>query len=96
MRELLQLFSLVYWRLQRTGRDHIPRSGPAIIVANHRSFLDPFIVGLTARRPVYYVAKQELFRNRLFAWFISSLGASWTASLTAPRALRTAQTAKAA
>jgi glycerol-3-phosphate dehydrogenase (NAD(P)+) len=75
MRELLQVFSLIYWRLQRTGRDHIPRSGPAIIVANHRSFLDPFIVGLTARRPVYYVAKQELFRHRLFAWFISSLGA---------------------
>src|SRR5690242_718719 len=75
MRQLLHLFALVYWRLQRTGRDHIPRSGPAILVSNHRSFLDPFIVGLTARRPVYYVAKQELFRNRLFAWFISSLGA---------------------
>jgi 1-acyl-sn-glycerol-3-phosphate acyltransferase len=75
MRQLLHAFALVYWRLQRTGRDHIPRSGPAIIVSNHRSFLDPFIVGLTARRPVYYVAKQELFRNRLFAWFISSLGA---------------------
>src|SRR3954452_21687222 len=75
MRALLQPFAHLYWRLSRIGREHIPESGPVIFVANHRSFLDPFIVGLTCRRPVYYVAKQELFKHRLFGWFISSLGA---------------------
>ena len=35
-----------------------------IFVSNHRSFIDPFIVGLCSRRPVYYVAKEELFKNR--------------------------------
>src|SRR3954452_17102243 len=75
MRALLQPFAHLYWRLSRIGREHIPESGPIIFVANHRSFLDPFIVGLTCRRPVYYVAKQELFKHRLFGWFISSLGA---------------------
>ncbi len=46
-----------------------------IFASNHRSFLDPFILGVCSRRPVYYVAKEELFRNRVAAWFISSLGA---------------------
>src|SRR3954466_5796629 len=75
MRALLQPFAHLYWRLSRLGREHIPQEGPIIFVANHRSFLDPFIVGLCCRRPVYYVAKQELFKHRLFGWYISSLGA---------------------
>ena len=47
-----------------------------IFVSNHRSFIDPFILGLCNRRPVYYVAKEELFKfNRLLGWFLCSLGA---------------------
>jgi glycerol-3-phosphate dehydrogenase (NAD(P)+) len=46
-----------------------------IIAANHRSFLDPFVIGTMARRPLYYVAKQELFRHRVQAWILNSLGA---------------------
>ena len=36
-----------------------------IIAANHRSFLDPFVIATMARRPMYYVAKKELFRTPL-------------------------------
>jgi 1-acyl-sn-glycerol-3-phosphate acyltransferase len=53
----------------------VPTSGPVIFVSNHRSFIDPFIIGLCNRRPVYYVAKEELFHNRLLGWFLGSLGA---------------------
>jgi glycerol-3-phosphate dehydrogenase (NAD(P)+) len=75
MRSLLQPFAHLYWRLSRIGREHIPESGPVIFVANHRSFIDPWIVGLSCRRPVYYVAKQELFHNPLLGWFLNALGA---------------------
>src|SRR4051812_14158348 len=75
MRAWLQPFAHLYWRLSRIGREHIPDSGPVIFVANHRSFLDPFMIGLCSRRPIYYVAKQELFKHKLFGWFLSSLGA---------------------
>ena len=74
VRAVLQPFFRLYFRMARTGRDHIP-DGPVILAANHRSFLDPFIVGCCLRRPVYFVAKQELFRNRLQAWILNSLGA---------------------
>ena len=35
-----------------------------ILAANHRSFLDPFVIGCMVRRPCYFVAKKELFANR--------------------------------
>ena len=75
VRAVLQPFLLAYFRTRRTGREHVPRSGPVIFASNHRSFLDPFIIGMLTRRPVYYMAKRELFGNRLQAWFLNRLGA---------------------
>jgi 1-acyl-sn-glycerol-3-phosphate acyltransferase len=74
-RALLQPFFLLYFRMQRIGREHLPKSGPLIIAANHRSFMDPFVIGMMLRRPTYFVAKTELFDHRLVAWLLSSLGA---------------------
>ena len=73
-RALLQPFVQVYFRLRRTGHGHIP-SGPVILASNHRSFLDPFVIACCLRRPVYFMAKQELFRNRLQGWFLNCCGA---------------------
>ncbi|MDO8187201.1 1-acyl-sn-glycerol-3-phosphate acyltransferase [Conexibacter sp. JD483] len=74
VRAFFQPFFHLYFRLSRIGREHIP-DGPVIFAANHRSFLDPFIIGTMSRRPLYYVAKEELFAKRLQAWFLNSLGA---------------------
>src|SRR5437899_5866903 len=75
VRGVLQPFFHIYFRLSRIGREHIPAEGPVIIASNHRSFLDPFVIATMAKRPMYYVAKKELFANRLQAWFLNSLGA---------------------
>jgi 1-acyl-sn-glycerol-3-phosphate acyltransferase len=75
IRALFQPFFHLYFRMGRIGREHIPKEGPVIIAANHRSFLDPFVIGTMARRPMYYVAKEELFRKRWMAWILSALGA---------------------
>jgi 1-acyl-sn-glycerol-3-phosphate acyltransferase len=75
VRALFQPFFHLYFRLSRIGREHVPESGPVIFCANHRSFLDPFVIATIARRPMYYVAKQELFKHKLVAWFLNSLGA---------------------
>ena len=75
VRGLLQPFFHIYFRLSRIGREHIPAEGPVIVAANHRSFLDPFVIATMARRPMYYVAKKEIFANRLQAWILNALGA---------------------
>jgi len=74
-RALLQVVAHLYWRLRRIGLDHVPAEGPVLLVCNHRSIIDPFIIGLCSRRPIYYVAKEEIFRNRLVGRLASSLGA---------------------
>jgi 1-acyl-sn-glycerol-3-phosphate acyltransferase len=75
VRMVLQPFFHIYFRMQRIGREHIPASGPVIIAANHRSFLDPFVIACMARRPMYYVAKKELFAKPWQAWVLNALGA---------------------
>jgi glycerol-3-phosphate dehydrogenase (NAD(P)+) len=76
VRITFQAFFLLYFRFQRIGREHIPKHGPVLIASNHRSFLDPFVIACMARRPMYYVAKKEIFRyNRVLAWLLASLGA---------------------
>jgi len=75
IRGVLQPFFHLYFRLSRVGRENIPQDGPLIFTANHRSFLDPFVIGTMMRRPIYYVAKKELFRNRVQGWLLNSLGA---------------------
>jgi glycerol-3-phosphate dehydrogenase (NAD(P)+) len=75
IRSVFQPFFHVYFRLSRTGREHIPADGPVILASNHRSFLDPFVIGTMARRPMYYVAKREMFTRRWRSWVLSALGA---------------------
>jgi glycerol-3-phosphate dehydrogenase (NAD(P)+) len=74
VRSVMKPAILVYFRLKRRGREHIP-SGGVILAANHRSFLDPFAIGCCNPRPIYFVAKQELFKNPLIGWFLNCMGA---------------------
>ena len=76
VRLVLTPLFLTYLRMKRMGREHIPAEGPVILASNHRSFFDPFIIGTMTRRPVYYVAKKELFGySRLLGWVLNALGA---------------------
>src|SRR3954453_14118132 len=75
VRAVLQPFLLVFFRMTRIGREDVPEEGPVILAANPRSFLDPFIIGVCIRRPIYFVAKRELFERRWQGWLLNALGA---------------------
>jgi glycerol-3-phosphate dehydrogenase (NAD(P)+) len=76
-RIFLTPFFLVYFRWSRAGREFGHVKGGLIVAANHRSFLDPFVIGGTLpwNRPMNYVAKVELFRRPLQGWILNRLGA---------------------
>jgi glycerol-3-phosphate dehydrogenase (NAD(P)+) len=75
IRALFQPFFHIYFRMRRIGLEYLPGSGPVILASNHRSFLDPFVIGTMARRPMYYMAKEELFSKRWQGWILNRLGA---------------------
>ncbi len=74
-RLILIPFFRLYFRMERIGREHLPDRGAVIVAANHRSFLDPFVIATMAKRPMYYVAKKELFRRPWQGWILNALGA---------------------
>jgi glycerol-3-phosphate dehydrogenase (NAD(P)+) len=74
VRWILKPAILLYFRLRRLGTEHVPDGG-VILASNHRSFLDPFAIGCCIGRPIYFVAKRELFRKPLIGWFLNCMGA---------------------
>ena len=56
------------WKMIVTGEEHLPREGPAVLVSNHVSYLDPVMLGWVTdrqRRIPRFLAKQELFDHRV-------------------------------
>jgi 1-acyl-sn-glycerol-3-phosphate acyltransferase len=60
-RILRPLFMVVY-RIEITGREHVPATGPCILAANHVSVMDGFFMGIAVTRQVRFMAKSELYR----------------------------------
>lgn len=69
----------VVFRPQAVGVEHIPESGPVLLVANHQSFSDSIFMPLLTPRPVKFLAKAEYFtgvgiKGRLSAGFFKGVG----------------------
>jgi 1-acyl-sn-glycerol-3-phosphate acyltransferase len=68
------LFNTI-WRRRTFGLDNVPTTGPLIVAPNHMSFVDPPLVGSALPRPLYYMAKEELFQMPVLGWVISQTNA---------------------
>jgi len=70
-----RVFCIFFFRFRVYGARNVPDSGGFILASNHQSFLDPVFCGVALKRHLHFVARDSLFRNRLFAWLIYSLNA---------------------
>ncbi|HUO57635.1 MAG TPA: lysophospholipid acyltransferase family protein [bacterium] len=69
-------FISLYFKTRGNGVGNIPAAGPFVVVSNHASFLDPYLIGYTSKeREVGFMAKEELFRVPVFGSIIQYCGA---------------------
>lgn len=63
------------FRIKTTGKENIP-DGAAVVCANHTSWLDPVVLaaGVGPRKHFRFMAKQEIFKNKIFAWLLHKIG----------------------
>src|SRR5687768_790767 len=91
VRTLIRLVMLLLTRTTVRGREHLPRSGPGIVVSNHIAISDPGILVGALPRPIALMSKIENDRG-LWKLFIPMVGAFTVRRGTADRqALRTAE-----
>jgi 1-acyl-sn-glycerol-3-phosphate acyltransferase len=69
-RFLYWLLFKIIWRCRVYGEDNIPNEGGVIIAPNHVSYADPPLTGSSMKRPLYFMAKQELFEMPVLGFLI--------------------------
>jgi 1-acyl-sn-glycerol-3-phosphate acyltransferase len=70
---LRQVLTRLY-RVELRGAEHVPAAGPCILVANHESLIDPWILCLATPRRVRFMAKAELWRYPGVRWAMEAYG----------------------
>lgn len=73
LRPLIDLIARIVARMEFRGLEHIPRQGPAVIMANHVSHLDPLVLVSMAfrrRRRLRFLAVSGLWSVRLVGWLL--------------------------
>lgn len=74
-RALLIPIFLAFYNYRIIGRENVPTNGAYIVCANHVSMIDPIFVGIALPHKMYFMAKAELFKNKLLGTLLHFLGA---------------------
>ena len=68
-----KVFCKLFFRIHICGRENVPDKGAIMLVGNHQSYLDPVFCGIYLKRPLYFLARDSLWRNSFFGRLISSV-----------------------
>ena len=70
VRSVIRVYFIVVYRVRVLGRENLPKDKkePLIFCGNHRTYNDPPLIVVTAKRHVRFLAKEELKKNKLFAF----------------------------
>ena len=72
-RWLCKVFCNLFFRIRVYGKENVPDKGAVVLVSNHQSYLDPVFCGIPLKRPLYFLARSSLWKNRVFGRMISSV-----------------------
>ena len=73
-RPTARIFLSQVFKMKTRGLENLPNQRGFILLSKHRRWEDIPLLSLAMPRPLYYVAKYELFLNPISRWFVSSLG----------------------
>ncbi len=85
LRFVLLLSTNTFYRLTVVGGDHVPEHGGALLVPNHVSFVDAFLLLACTDRPVRFLADVSYYHHWLLRPFMRSLGAIPISSSGGPK-----------
>lgn len=74
-RVFARLFGSALYRVRWEGAENYPSEGGGLICANHQSYFDPVLVGLTCNRRMNYLARDTLFKSLILGPAIRFLDA---------------------
>lgn len=74
VRFFCKLFLYLFFRVKITGQENIPKQGAVILASNHIHIFDPICLAVSSRRNISFMAKKELFKNKLFSKLLKKLG----------------------
>ena len=75
MRFLAWLIISFIYRIRPVGLENIPENGPAVVVCNHVSFMDPIILSGSIRRPMRFVMWYKIFQMPLLNFIFRTMKA---------------------
>jgi 1-acyl-sn-glycerol-3-phosphate acyltransferase len=75
MRFLAWLLIHSVYRLEKSGLEHIPERGAALLVCNHVSFVDAIVIMAACRRPIRFVMDHRIFRTPVLSFIFRTGGA---------------------
>jgi acyl-[acyl-carrier-protein]-phospholipid O-acyltransferase/long-chain-fatty-acid--[acyl-carrier-protein] ligase len=87
IRLCLWLLTHSFYRIHVRGRDNLPARGPALIVCNHISFVDPFLIGGCTQRFIRFLMYREFYQTRGIHWLAKLMGAIPISEADKPRDL---------
>jgi 1-acyl-sn-glycerol-3-phosphate acyltransferase len=61
-RSVVNTFIKPLYRIEVIGLEKFPREGGVLLCSNHIHNFDPLVVGITAKRPIHFMAKEEIFK----------------------------------
>ena len=74
IRFIVNIFFSLLFKIEVTGANNVPKGGSLIISANHIHWGDPvLLVCKGTNRQIHFMAKIELFKNKLFSWFLKNI-----------------------
>jgi acyl-[acyl-carrier-protein]-phospholipid O-acyltransferase/long-chain-fatty-acid--[acyl-carrier-protein] ligase len=73
LRLLFVIFTHTLYRLRIVGQHHVPQSGGALLVPNHMSFIDGFLLMASVDRPIRFVVDVAYATHPLFKWLMAAM-----------------------